>query len=251
MRSGKPDGLSGDSRWRALRGRSTLHLMQDQSRMEIRLLLLAGLAACLAYPLGIFAPLPLSVRTVLLAWFGPLLGAGSYGFYRVLTLRGRSSAAAIGAASNALAGALFTAMIMVQLAAASRGESASAQATWLGLDVAWDMYIGVGTLLLAASAYGHEWFGRLLGGAGMIVAASLLSLNLLTFPTPPANAGLVDLGPIVGAWYLVVTIVAWRRYRRVEPGTDPEGALPGGQAGGDRDRRDAEQRRPSRMTTGV
>ena len=94
-------------------------------------------------------------------------------------------------------------MILVQLAAGDRGEDASAQAVWLGLDVAWDIYIGVGTLLFAAAAYTHEWFGRIIGIFGIVIAVLLLFLNLWTFPAPPANAGLFDVGPLVGGWYLV------------------------------------------------
>ena len=35
---------------------------------------------------------------------------------------------------------------------------------------------------------------------------ALLALNLSTFPTPPGEAGLIDLGPLLGIWYLLVTI---------------------------------------------
>jgi hypothetical protein len=40
-----------------------------------------------------------------------------------------------------------------------------------------------------------------------VIAAGLLALNLYTFPTPPAEAGLVDPGPAIGLRYLVVTIM--------------------------------------------
>jgi hypothetical protein len=192
----------------------------DASRLELRLLLLAGLAACLAYPLGVFAPLPDFVRTLLVAWFGPLLGLGSYGLFRALSLsRKRSVCGALGAAANAIAGALFTSMILVQLAAGHRGEGKFAQATWLGLDVAWDMYIGIGTALFAVAACRHEWFGKVLGIAGLIIAVLLLALNLWTFPVPPANAGLFDAGPLVGAWYFAVTIAAFLGLRRLPRAT--------------------------------
>ena len=191
-------------------------MSNNTSRFELRLLLIAGFAACLAYPLGVFAdPLPIAVRTFLLAWFGPLLGLGSYGLFRVLSLNQKSVLGAIGVAANTIAGALFAAMILVQLAAGYRGEATYAQATWLGLDVAWDMYIGVGTAVFAVAAYQHEWFGKILGSLGVIIAILLLSLNLLTFPTPPANAGLFDAGPFVGGWYFAMTIAAWLGLRRL------------------------------------
>jgi hypothetical protein len=47
----------------------------------------------------------------------------------------------------------------------------------------------------------------IVGAAGVAIAVGLLALNLYTFPTPPAEAGLVDLGPAVGLWYLVVTVM--------------------------------------------
>jgi len=185
------------------------------SRTELWLLLVAGFTACVAYPLGVFAPLPIAVRTLLLAFFGPLLGLGSFGLFRVLSLNRNSVCGGLGAAFNAIGGALFAAMMLVQLAAGHRGEDAYAQAAWLGLDVAWDIYIGVGTLLFAAAAYTHEWFGKTLGISGAVIAVLILLLNLWTFPTPPANAGLFDAGPLVGSWYLVVTIAASRGIRRL------------------------------------
>jgi hypothetical protein len=152
----------------------------DTSRIGLWLLLAAGFAACLAYPLG------------------------------VLSLNRNSVCGALGAASNAIAGALFAAMILVQLAAGDRDENSHTQAVWLGLDVAWDIYIGVGTLLFAAASYAHRWFGKTIGISGIIIALLLLVLNLWTFPTPPASAGLFDVGPLVGSWYLVVTLAASR-----------------------------------------
>jgi hypothetical protein len=53
-------------------------------------------------------------------------------------------------------------------------------------------------------------FGWILGIAGILIAVALLILNLWTFPTPPAAKNLVDLGPLVGVWYLVVTIMMIR-----------------------------------------
>lgn len=110
-------------------------------------------------------------------------------------------------------------MLLVQMAigfATGDHTESSLQAVWLGLDVAWDAYIGVGTALFGFSMLRHPRFGRVFGGSGMAIALALLCFNLYTFPTPPANAGLIDLGPIVGVWYLAVTLraqgsLAWAR----------------------------------------
>ena len=47
------------------------------------------------------------------------------------------------------------------------------------------------------------------GGAIFVctaVAVLLLTLNLSTFPEPPEESGLVDVGPLVGLWYLAAAI---------------------------------------------
>ena len=38
-------------------------------------------------------------------------------------------------------------------------------------------------------------------------ATATLGLNLLSFPIPPRDAGMVDGGPLVGAWYLGTTLI--------------------------------------------
>jgi hypothetical protein len=121
---------------------------------------------------------------------------------------------ALGALLNALAGALFSAMALVQMAVgySAGADKVSAQMTaiWLGLDVAWDAYIGLGTLFLALAMLSHPRFGKAFAIPGLIIAVGLLALNFYTFPAPPASAGLVDLGPAIGIWYLIVTIQMWR-----------------------------------------
>ncbi len=180
----------------------------------IRIGIVAGFFACLAYPLAAFAPLPKLATTALAACFGPALGVASYGLRRLLDLETRRLSSALGSLSNALAGALFSAMALVQLAVrySAGGDKASAPfvAVWLGLDVAWDAYVGLGTICFALAMMRHPRFGGVFSFFGMVIGAGLLLLHLYTFPTPPQNAGLVDLGPALGLWYLVVTIQMWR-----------------------------------------
>ena len=81
---------------------------------------------------GVFRPFPrsgvLRVEATFLDWETPLVTS------------------ALGALLNALAGALFSAMALVQMAvgysAGTEKVSAQMTAIWLGLDVAWDAYIG-------------------------------------------------------------------------------------------------------------
>lgn len=185
----------------------------DPRVRTVRVGALAGLATCVVYPMLIFVPLPDVATVVLASAMGPLFGVASWGLRQLLRLHRPSLAADLGAISNALAGALLTAMLLVQIAVGIRtGEKPGREsvAIWLGLDVAWDVYGGLGTLLLAFAMLSHPRLGRIVGLAGIAVAAMLLAFNLWTFPTPPGEAGLIDAGPLVGAWYLVVSILMLR-----------------------------------------
>jgi hypothetical protein len=75
----------------------------------------------------------------------------------------------------------------------------------LGLDVAWDLFLCLGTVLLAANMWNHPRFGRFYAVSGCVIAVALVVANLTVFPEPPGDAGSIDLGPVIGLWYLVVT----------------------------------------------
>ncbi len=172
----------------------------------------AGLATCVVYPLLLAFETPSILTVVLAAAMGPLLGAACWGLREFLTLDQRRLTSDLAAASNALAGALVTAMFMVQAAAKWRTADPSNEIkdVWLGLDVAWDVYLGLGTLLFAISAWSHPRLGRLFAVSGGLIAVALLALNLAAFPRPPGDAGAIDVGPLVGLWYLAVVIAMFR-----------------------------------------
>ena len=180
----------------------------------IRLGVVAGLASCLVYPALVFLPVSGVMAAVLAAAWGPLLGTASMGLGRLLQVHRRSVAVQLAVALNITAGALVTSMLLVQLAVRARVHGGEVPpeliAVWLGLDVAWDVYVGLGTGLFALAMLHHPRFGATFGIAGVLIAAVLLALNLGTFPTPPADAGLFDAGPLVGLWYLAVSVQAWR-----------------------------------------
>ncbi len=180
----------------------------------IRVGAVSGVATCVVYPSLIFIPLPDRVGAALAAAWGPLLGIASLGLCKLLQIDRRSMSAQLGAVFNIAAGALVTSMLLVQIATGMRvgGEKTPRDlvTVWLGLDVAWDVYVGLGTALFAWAMLRHRRFGKWFGIPGLVVAAVLLALNLYTFPQPPGEAGLFDAGPVVGIWYLAVSIQAWR-----------------------------------------
>ena len=180
----------------------------------MRLGIVAGFFTCLAYPLVVFVPLPKLATTTLAACFSPALGVACFGLRRLLDLETPRVSSGLGSLLNALAGGLFSAMLLVQMAVdySAGGEKVSAQvsAIWLGLDVAWDAYIGLGTICFALAMLRHPRFGRVFAFFRVGHCRRSAGATFVTFRTRPQNAGLVDLGPAVGLWYLVVTIQMWR-----------------------------------------
>src|SRR5512142_887284 len=74
-----------------------------------------GLAAIAVYAALVAIPLPDAASVFFAASFGPLFSLASYGLYRLLVLNRNSVSLQIAPVSNAIAGALVTAMLLVQL----------------------------------------------------------------------------------------------------------------------------------------
>lgn len=79
----------------------------------------------------------------------------------------------------------------------------------LGLDVAWDMFILPTILMFAVLSYRHLPMGRLFGSIGIFLGLMGLVFNIWTFPTPPINVGLVDVGPFAMAWYAALFVIVF------------------------------------------
>jgi hypothetical protein len=176
----------------------------------VRLGVVAGFVACLAYPLIAFVPLPMLATAAIAACFGPALAVSCYGLKGLLDLEKPIPSSALGLLLNALGGALFAAMALVQIALGNLVKDGKVflalNGIWLGLDKAFDAYLGFGTIFFAVAMWSHPRFGRVFAVSGLAIGAGLILLNFYTFPSPPANAGLIDPGPAIGLWYLGVTI---------------------------------------------
>jgi hypothetical protein len=174
----------------------------------------AGLLTCAIYPAVIFGRPPASAAVALIAAFGPLLAVASLGLTKLLAIHRRTVAAEAAALLNTLGGALFSTMLLIQFAVPMfTGVERVGRETvgvWLGVDVAWDAYIASGTALFALSMLRHPRFGKLFAATGLVIAVVLFALNMYTFPNPPDTRGLIDAGPLVGAWYLAVSIQTLR-----------------------------------------
>ena len=184
--------------------------------------IVTGLGAIISYTLSVVLSGPYFALVIVAGAFGPFLAAASLGLYHVLAETGNPVLLQLAVLFNVLGAALFTTMLLVQLAIGHQLQSIDKETinltslrtalvgVQLGMDVAWDIFISLGTLLFAISMLADTRFGWILGIAGMVIALALLVLNLRTFPTPPAAKNLVDLGPLIGLWYLAVTIMMIR-----------------------------------------
>ena len=184
--------------------------------------IITGLGAVISYTLIVILSGPYIAQVILASAFGPCLAAASLGLYHVLEESGNPVILQLAVSFNVVGAAIFTTMLLVQLAINHQLHSVGNETTnptslrtamvgvQLGMDVAWDIFISLGTLLFAISMLKDPRFGWVLSIAGILIAVALLILNVWTFPTPPASKNLVDLGPLLGIWYLAVTIMMIR-----------------------------------------
>ncbi len=186
-----------------------------------------GLVACIVYPVMTLVDLPLIPQLILGASFGPALAIASIALAQILQARLFTPTVKLAEIFNSLAGALVTAMIIVQLAinystAPVPDEQLSAllkHRIWdvvLGLDVSFDIFIGLGTLFFAINLIRDPRFGRIIGWAGIFVSiVPLLGANIFYFPDPPYVHGFPHVGIFTGLWYLGVVLLMIRSARKM------------------------------------
>ncbi len=208
--------------------------MEDEKKIYrawVRIGVYAGLTVSVIYPLMIFAPLPQKLTVVFASLFGPLLMLASLGLYYFLKAYRKTITAQLAVLSNIVASVLVTLMLIVQLSvnlsmdklmASSETEISEQTMRWiwrvidkiqLGIDVSWDIFIAIGTILFGVAMMKHPRFGKIFGLLGFLVGHLLLVFNLATFPAPPGDAGLIDLGPAAGLWYLAAALMILRSLR--------------------------------------
>lgn len=178
---------------------------------------LAGVAGVIAYALSVSGVLGVMPTYYFGMAFGPLISIAFIGFYYFFRAYKLSPALQMTTLFGIIAGTIVNLMIVVQGAqriAVPLAARESIGAAWeaanmvqLGLDVSWDIYLSLATILLASVMWGHPRFHKVIALITGLLGAGLLIFNLWTFPIPPGEAGLVDIGPVVGAWYLVITLL--------------------------------------------
>jgi hypothetical protein len=202
--------------------------MNDDNRMTLNWInvgIICGLLVSFVYAsLQFVSNLVLGV--ILAVLLGLLLSLASVGLYYFITIHKKTITAKIALFSNIIAGTLVIQMFLVQLAIkSSRPTIIEESGKWIwssmnhihyGLDVAWDVYIFLGTLLFAITAFKHPKLGKIFSVTGIAVALLMIIVNISIFPAPPESSGVIDFGPFIGLWYLAVTIKILFSYKWVK-----------------------------------
>jgi uncharacterized membrane protein YdcZ (DUF606 family) len=174
---------------------------------------LSGMLSILSYLTIAFFDLPNSL-TFLLAMFFPIFGiAAIFSLKEYIAIQSPSYVNTLsftfGSIAFTICAIFLSAQLAVQIEVKPDEDAAnkailklikeSIRVVDMGMDVAWDMFIGTYLVLFLLSTRritALKWWG-LTGG---ILGIALMMLNAYTFPIPPADSGLFDLGPFIALY---------------------------------------------------
>lgn len=175
---------------------------------------ICGLIYTIFYQLLIFVPLPRAIQVTLMSAKGSMIGIAAVGCYYFFIIHRKTITLQIAMVAQIIAGVLVTTMNLVQKAIViSITEETERVTGWalkaidniqLSLDVNWDIYIFLGSIMFALNMFRHPKFGKIFATSGIVICLIHISLNILTFPKPPKDAGYFDIGPVFGLWGLAV-----------------------------------------------
>jgi hypothetical protein len=194
---------------------------------------IAGMASIVCYLLAIAVPWP-ETQTgtstgLLVAAAFPILGiVYAYGLCSFVAAERDGAANRLGFIFAAAGFSTLLAMLVVQLAVGAglgeltRGldaETARAlrrglRLVDLGLDVAWDLLMSTGLVFWGVAIRKRSGLGPGWGVPLVVLGLGLIGFNAATFPWPPGDHGLVDLGPVTGLFMLALAarlaLLGWR-----------------------------------------
>jgi hypothetical protein len=195
--------------------------------------IICGLLASAAYGVAIAANLPMRIAYPIFWSFGPLLIVSIIGLYHFMSQHSKTISLQLGTLFIIAAGVCVTMMGTMQGASRSSllaikpensGETLikawdfareTANSLQLGVDLAWDLFLFTGLILLGLAMCKNPYMGKIIGSAGIILGVAGLFLNIYTYPTPPGEAGLFDIGPFTALWFLPVTLLIIIHFNKV------------------------------------
>ena len=194
---------------------------------------ISGIVGTLCYIIGITMSFsPALTYAVVMAW--PVLSiVFAFALNRCVALEKDTASNQLAFVFACLGFTLVASMMSVQLAVETGMDSSITNAPgsqqellttakhsmrWidLGIDVAWDIFIGTALLFLSIVLSVDTRFGFWWGIPSGLLGAALIIFNTFTFPWPPAEQGLVDIGPVIGLFIIALSarlLMPWKHLR--------------------------------------
>lgn len=184
----------------------------------------AGLAAGLMYLIPKVISLPKMMSTGFTIFMGPIAILSFIGLYYLLTRKEITIPVVLATISAILAGTLRMAFIVVQMnnliyirekiSAAGSPEDVQIWKNILngvftvqnGLNYVADFFIDWAMILFGIAMWNYSKSAKWIAVLGFVAGGSHFLLKFYTFPKPPAESGLFDVGPLIGVWALVISI---------------------------------------------
>jgi hypothetical protein len=202
----------------------------------VRIGAIAGLTGCLMYGVRSAIHLPGVPGRLLFLLFGPVLVVAFVGVFPFMIRHRLTIAAILGSIFGVLGSATNMMFAAVQLnnlvyirgylqAATSEAERGQWRqilngvfTVQSGLNYVADFFFDLAIFFWAALMWRHPKFGKAFTVAGIVAGGFHFGMKLVTFPRPPAEAGLFDAGPLIGIWYAAVSISILWHLGWLEPG---------------------------------
>ena len=183
-----------------------------------------GIMANINYVLATQVSFSPTINRLLFFSFGPLLIVTTIGLYKLLKTGSNLISAQLGTVFLMLSGVSHTIMATMQGSISafmkeyiSNADTESQKellitiyksvfSTQSGVDMAFDIFISLGVIMIAISMWNHKHFGKIVCIIGIFFATTGLLFNLIAFPENAGNVGLIDPSPLFGIWFLIVTI---------------------------------------------
>ena len=200
----------------------------------------AGSLALVMYLARTFLPLPDTLATWCYMFFGPSLVLAFLGWWPLMRIDGAFLRAQVATVFGIIAGATNMMFAVVQMnnlyylrLKIAAAENAALAAEWKhiligvmtvqnGLNFTMDFFLDAAAFCYASILWRRGTPGRVLAVLSIALVGPHFVMKIITFPQPPAEAGLFDGGPLVGVWFLLTTIYVTRwLLRETRSGVEP------------------------------
>jgi hypothetical protein len=81
--------------------------------------------------------------------------------------------------------------------------------------LAWDTFIFGATIFTGLGMLTKSRIWKVFGALGVLLGVLGLAFNYSVWPANPGTAGLIDIGPLTGTWYLAAYIYLLLQYRKI------------------------------------